>query len=98
MQGERRLRWSDWLENALPTRADVHLPNGYLVVQAAALGQGLALVRRGRVSDYLRNGRLVQLLDDARDVDHGDWLVTSAGDSRPRVLAFIEWLQAEFLR
>jgi LysR family glycine cleavage system transcriptional activator len=92
VKGERRLRWQDWIGEAAAGRPAVHMPDGFLVVHAALLGQGVALARRSLVMDHLRDGRLVQLLDEERPMDYRYWLVTGAGDERPRVQAFKRWL------
>jgi LysR family glycine cleavage system transcriptional activator len=68
------------------------MPDGFLVVHAALLGQGVALARRSLVADHLRDGRLVQLLEEERPMDYRYWLVTAAGDVRPRIDAFKRWI------
>jgi len=90
--GERRLRWQDWIGDAAADGPAIHMPDGFLVVHAALLGQGAALARRSLVTDHLRDGRLVRLLDEERPMDYRYWLVTAAGDERPRVRAFTAWL------
>lgn len=92
VKGERRLRWQDWIGDAADSCPAVHMPDGFLVVQAALLGQGVALARRSLVEEHLREGRLVQLLDEERPMDFRYWIVTAAGDQRPRVEAFKSWL------
>jgi LysR family glycine cleavage system transcriptional activator len=92
VRGERRLRWQDWLGDAAQRCPSVHMPDGFLVVHAALLGQGVALARRSLVADHLRDGRLVQLLEEERPMDYRYWLVTAAGDVRPRIDAFKRWI------
>ncbi len=92
VKGERRLRWEDWLGEAAATCPAVYMPDGFLAVQAALLGQGVALARLSMVSDHLREGRLVQLLSEERPMDFRYWVVTAAGDQRPRVAVFRQWI------
>ena len=92
VRGERRLRWQDWLGDATQRCPSVHMPDGFLVVHATLLGQGVALARRSLVADHLRDGRLVQLLEEERPMDYRYWLVTAAGDVRPRIDAFKRWI------
>jgi LysR family glycine cleavage system transcriptional activator len=93
VKGERRLRWHDWIGDAADSCPSIDMPDGFLVVHAALLGQGVALARRSLVADHLRDGRLIRLLDEERPMDYRYWLVTAAGDDRPRVAAFKNWLR-----
>jgi LysR family glycine cleavage system transcriptional activator len=92
--GERRLTWADWLEGG-PPQVSIHMPDGLLTLQAALLGEGVALARRSMVADHLQAGRLVRLLEEERATDFGYWLVTPPGEQVFRVTAFIEWMHSE---
>ncbi|WP_188053802.1 LysR substrate-binding domain-containing protein [Sphingosinithalassobacter sp. CS137] len=91
---ERSLSWSDWLGD-VPLRTAQHLPNGLLTLQAALLGEGVALVRHSAVAAHLRAGQLMRLLEDERESEFSHWLVTATGESNRRAEAFAEWIVGE---
>lgn len=92
--GERRLTWADWLEDK-PSQTSIHMPDGLLTLQAALLGEGVALARRSMVADHLQAGRLVRLLEEERATDFNYWLVTAPGEQAFRVTTFIDWMHSE---
>jgi LysR family glycine cleavage system transcriptional activator len=91
---ERRLAWTDWLDGSKPG-ASIHMPDGLLTLQAALLGQGVALARRSMTGEHLREGRLVRLLAVERQTDFSFWLITAAGEQGPRTEAFVGWILNE---
>lgn len=91
---ERRLAWADWLNGTTPC-ASIHMPDSLLTLQAALLGEGVALARRSMTGEHLRKGRLVRLLEVERETDFSFWLVTAAGEHGPRTDAFVDWILAE---
>lgn len=91
VRSERRLAWGDWVGET-SAAANIHMPDGLLALQAALLGDGVALARRSTVVEHLQAGRLVRLLDEERPTDLSYWLVTAAGEKGPRVEAFKTWM------
>lgn len=90
-RSERRLLWEDWLEGGEP-RNFIHLPDGFLTLQSALLGHGVALVRRSTVTRYLKAGRLIRLLDDERPTLLSYWVVTPETAINARSKAFENWM------
>lgn len=95
---EASLRWSTWLRHgdieAPPRGASIHLPGAELTIQAALLGQGVAVVRHSLVSDYLASGRLVRPVADARATDYAYWFVTALDRaSDPNIVALRDWMR-----
>ncbi|HET9578778.1 MAG TPA: transcriptional regulator GcvA [Usitatibacter sp.] len=94
------LSWPRWLEaNGL----DDVSPAGTLafdqydqVIQAALLGQGIALGRGTLVDQYIREKKLVALFGGLQRVPRGFHAVFARNaQSRPEVQQFVEWLQRE---
>jgi LysR family transcriptional regulator, glycine cleavage system transcriptional activator len=56
-------------------RAELHINQAALAIDAAASGQGLAMANRVFLADTLVTGRLVQVVDDAVKTDLGYYLV-----------------------
>ncbi len=92
-EGERRLRWSDWLKHGSPPQAECYLPDGLSVIQACLLGQGLAIVRSSLVGSHLQAGRLVRVLAHEKILDLPYRVVTRPSEARDHVHAFKEWLK-----
>lgn len=97
---EPTLTWRRWLRDAgiqdVDPNRGVKFSNSILLTEAAANGQGIALGRTTLVEDYLLKGRLIRPLHDARPADYAYHIVTSqAGSKKPRVQAFINWLESE---
>jgi len=71
-----------------------HLP-GYMVLDAARDGQGIALASRILVEEDLRSARLVALFDDGGygSQNTGYYLVRRAGPMRASARRFIRWLK-----
>lgn len=92
--------WRRWLRDAgLPDLAPAGLlevNSAVLLVQAAVAGIGVALARRSLVGQHLANGRLVRPLKAAQPSDYAYYAITTeAGGQRPRVRAFLRWLEDE---
>ncbi len=99
---ERFKHWNNWfeLQGLPPKRAhcDIHLDYGYQVIEAARRGMGIALADQLEVSEDLRNGRLVRLLNKVIAVDESIYLVTErAALQTIRARLFVEELE-EHLR
>lgn len=97
------LSWPQWLEthgieDAMPA-GSVTYDQYDQVIQAALLGQGIALGRGSLVEQYIRDKRLVALFGGPEDVGRGFHAIFARGaKERPEVQAFVEWLRAEIAR
>lgn len=68
----------------------------YLLIRAAAAGQGLALVPQEYAREEIGAGRLVQVLDKPWPARFAYYLVTLPGAmQRPEVQAFTDWIKEE---
>ena len=97
---KRRLSWPRWLETHgiedLTPAGSVAYDQYDQVIQAALLGQGIALGRGSLVEQYIRDRRLVPLFGGLQDVARGFHAVFAQGArERPEVRAFVDWLRAE---
>jgi LysR family glycine cleavage system transcriptional activator len=100
---EPTMTWRRWLRDAGVSGVDpdkgVKLGNTILLVEAAVRGLGVALGRMSLVGDHLATGRLVRPLKASRPADYAYYAVTThAGAKRPRVEAFLGWLEAQVER
>ena len=69
---------------------------GLALLFGIPLGLGLALGRMSLVRDHLVTGRLLRPLNALRPGDYAYYTVTTAaGAERPRVQAFLRWLEEE---
>ena len=97
------MTWRRWLRDAgvsgvNPTMG-VKFGNSSLLTEAAVRGQGVALGRTSLVGDHLASGRLVRPLKASRPADYAYYTVTThAGAQRPRVQAFLGWIEAQVER
>lgn len=94
-------RWSNWLaalgaEEKLVVPDGPWMARGDLLVQAAVLGQGAALVWTTMVEAELRDGRLVKLFDGAFEVENCHYAIcTEASYAKPKVRAVMDWLTGQ---
>ena len=100
---EPTMTWRRWLRDAGVPGVDpdkgVKFGNSILMTEAAVRGLGVALGRMSLVGDHLATGRLVRPLKASRPADYAYYAVTThAGAERPRVQAFLGWLEAEVER
>jgi len=100
---ESTMTWRRWLRDADVTGVDatrgVKFGDSILLTEAAVRGQGVALGRMSLVGDHLATGRLVRPLKTSRPADYAYYaLTTHAGAQRPRVQAFLGWLEAQVER
>ncbi len=90
--------WPGWLADAglgMPG-AGIHLPDAALVLQAALLGQGVALVRRSLAEAHLAAGRLVRVLGHEIPTAFAYWIVLpGGGPPDARAAAFRDWIRRE---
>ncbi|CAM3742839.1 LysR family glycine cleavage system transcriptional activator [Kerstersia gyiorum] len=96
-----RADWPLWLAAhgvAADPRAErgTVLEDDYLLIRAAAAGQGLALVPQEYAQEEIAAGRLVQVLDRPWPARFAYYLVTlPAAAQRPEVRAFMDWIRQE---
>ncbi len=100
---EPTMTWRRWLRDAGVSGVDpdqgVKFGNSILTTEAAVRGLGVALGRMSLVRDSLATGRLVRPLKASRPADYAYYTVTThAGAERPRVQAFLGWIEAEVER
>jgi len=95
------LRWADRLEAMgladAPPRGVVHYNQYDQVIQAALIGQGVALGRLALVEPMIADGRLAALdaIREERPAGYGYWLVAADTATRPEVATVIGWIMAE---
>jgi LysR family glycine cleavage system transcriptional activator len=94
---ERSLHWRSWVEEQGLEHQFVNMPDGMMSLQAALLGQGVALTRRSLAIDLIQEGRLVRLLDEEKPTDFKLWLVVPNGPESARTSAFVDWVQTQAL-
>jgi LysR family glycine cleavage system transcriptional activator len=95
-----RQDWSRWLDAAGITGIDVSrgpvLNQASMAIDAAVDGQGIALARTALAAWDLIGGRLVRPFQFALPVPYAYWIVCPKATAKlPKIVAFIEWLQAE---
>jgi len=92
--------WATWLRSyGVEVSGDVpgpHVSPHWMLVEAAAAGQGIALAKATVVEKDLISGRLVRPFDEALHVDHAYWLITPEETAeKPKILTFRTWLVEE---
>lgn len=92
--------WEMWLRAAGATGIDPsrgpRFNQSSLVLEAAALGRGIALAKRTLATSDLQAGRLVQLFRGSTPVEFSYSVVsTKAKMNLPKVSAFRDWLMAQ---
>ena len=100
---ESTMTWRRWLRDAgisgIDSTLGVKFGNSSLLTEAAVRGQGVALGRMSLAGDHLATGRLVRPLKASRPADYAYYAVTThAGAQRPRVQAFLGWIEAQVER
>jgi len=100
---ESSMTWRRWLRDAgisgIDSTLGVKFGNSSLLTEAAVRGQGVALGRMSLAGDHLATGRLVRPLKASRPADYAYYTVTThAGAQRPRVQAFLGWIEAQVER
>jgi LysR family glycine cleavage system transcriptional activator len=97
-------KWTAWLQAAgcdVDATAGPHFSHSSMVVEAAALGHGVALVGRVTAGDYLATGRLIRPFGPTvtTPVDYAYYLVClEAMAERPDIAAFRAWALTEASR
>lgn len=103
LQDRNRADWKLWLqahgadgEEARAVRGPSY-PDDALLIEAAAEGQGLAVVRDVYAQRALASGRVVKAIDRDLATENAYFFVTTPElSSMPRVRAFRQWLVSEF--
>ena len=95
--------WAMWLKAAgvkgIDARRGPHFDQSSLVLEAAALGRGVALAKARLAEGDLRSGRLVRLFAVSRPIGFAYYFVCPPGRLEvPRVRAFHDWLVGEAAR
>lgn len=93
-------KWDLWFQQAGVTvstlREGVRLADTNMTVEAALLGQGVALARSGHVESELADGSLIRLFDVPLPSPLAYYFVCPKGTQAQRhVLSFREWIMAE---
>jgi LysR family glycine cleavage system transcriptional activator len=97
---EQGIDWDSWLSaagiGASMAVESVRFDSASLAIEAAAVGQGVALARSSLVGDDLASGRLVRLFSQRLTVNGGYFIAhLQVIEEQPKVIAFREWLFAE---
>jgi LysR family transcriptional regulator, glycine cleavage system transcriptional activator len=93
--------WRDWLRLAGATEVNsetgLYFETGYLLIQAAIDGQGVALERHALVAPAIKAGKLVQIFDlPIRETVNGYYLVfPTSRQNDTKIQAFLNWLKTE---
>ncbi|MGH6808362.1 MAG: LysR substrate-binding domain-containing protein, partial [Ensifer adhaerens] len=96
-----RTDWRLWLK-ALGTEDDRRIERGpsfdddFLLVRAAVVGQGIALVRDIYAREEIAEGRLAVALNQPWPSEFAYYVVTlPAATERPAIAHFVDWLAKE---
>lgn len=93
--------WRTWLNavgaNRVNPDSGLYFETGYLLIQAAMSGQGIALERAAFVEPLIKAGQLVKLFDfSLTESASGYYLVFPENrDKDPKIIAFMDWLKSE---
>ncbi|WP_432240808.1 transcriptional regulator GcvA [Herbaspirillum robiniae] len=96
-------KWDLWFQQAgvavSAFRETVRFADTNMTIEAALLGQGVALARSGHVENELADGSLVSLCKVSLPSPLAYYFVCPKGvEIQPHVASFREWLQAESVR
>jgi DNA-binding transcriptional LysR family regulator len=92
------LSWSAWLAaeglESVEPRSRLRFSHYDQVIHAAVSGQGIAIGREEMLLSHLKDGRLVALCSDRREVTgRGVWLVPAPTPMREEVALFADWVR-----
>jgi LysR family glycine cleavage system transcriptional activator len=92
--------WSRWLDQLGVTGIDTsrgqHFSHTFMVLQAAASGQGVALATNVLIGDYLKAGRLARPFPhEVKGINQYYVVCPEATADRPAIAAFRNWLLDE---
>jgi len=93
-------KWDSWFEQAgIQTDAlheSVRFADTNMTIEAALLGQGIALARSGHVEKELKEGSLVRLFNVPFPSPAAYYFVCPGGiETQPHIIKFCSWLMAE---
>ena len=93
-------KWEIWFKQVGLTldalQESVRFADTNMTLEAALLGQGVALARSGHVEKELRDGSLVRLFSVAFSSPAAYYFVCPQGiESQPHIVDFRRWLLAE---
>ncbi|CAG9246133.1 LysR family transcriptional regulator [Paraburkholderia unamae] len=93
-------KWETWFQHVgvyTPAlKESIRFADTNMTIEAALLGQGIALARSGHVETELSNGSLVRLFDVPFPSPVAYYFVCPKGvESQPHVASFRDWLIAE---
>lgn len=97
---DRVPKWEVWFQHMglgpSTLNESVRFADTNMTVEAALLGQGIALVRSGHVQTELGDGRLIRLFDRPFPSPLGYYFVCPKGiENQPHVISFRHWLMGE---
>lgn len=93
-------KWEVWFQHVglgiSPLKESVRFADTNMTIEAALLGQGIALARSGHVESELSDGRLIKLFDVPFPSPVAYYFVCPKGlETRPHIVSFREWLMQE---
>ena len=96
-------KWEAWFQHVgvgiSALNESVRFADTNMTIEAALLGQGVALARSGHVEAQLSDGRLVRLFNEPFASPVAYYFVCPKGiETQPHVVSFREWLLAESIQ
>jgi LysR family glycine cleavage system transcriptional activator len=96
-------KWEIWFEHVglgiSPLKEHVRFADTNMTIEAALLGQGIALARSGHVEAEINDGSLVRLFDVPFPSPIAYYFVCPKGiESQPHIASFRHWLIQEALK
>lgn len=93
-------KWEVWFQHVglgiSPLKESVRFADTNMTIEAALLGQGIALARSGHVESELSDGSLIKLFDVPFPSPVAYYFVCPKGlETRPHIVSFREWLMQE---
>lgn len=89
--------WENWLGSlclrTLPKSQTISFSRAYMMIEAAAMGQGVGIAMRSLVDEEVRHGRLIRLFDYKVLASKSIALFyPEASQDRPAIRAFSSWI------
>ncbi|NVZ13663.1 MULTISPECIES: transcriptional regulator GcvA [Pseudomonas] len=93
-------KWEVWFQHVglaiAPLKESVRFADTNMTIEAALLGQGIALARSGHVESELSDGSLVRLFDVPFPSPVAYYFVCPKGiESQPHIVSFRDWLMQD---
>lgn len=93
-------KWEAWFEHVgvgvSPFKESVRFADTNITIEAALLGQGIALVRSGHVEAEINDGSLIRLFDVPFASPVAYYFVCPKGiETQPHIVSFRNWLMAQ---